>query len=186
VTVRQLRLQVQTPARVQLRRVTRIQPALAPLMPTADQSIWLGDLEGGVATLVLLEFLAPGVPRRAAGETTRLRLARIAVQAQPAMLERDLIVQYADAASPLPADVREATAWASAAGLQQRALTAAASGDAATATRLLRATATRLRELGEAELAAAAEREAAQVERNGQLSDIGAKELMYSTRRLGK
>jgi hypothetical protein len=70
--------------------------------------------------------------------------------------------------------------------LQQRALTAAASGDAATATRLLRATATRLRELGEAELAAAAEREAAQVERNGQLSDIGAKELMYSTRRLGK
>ncbi len=186
VTVRQLRVQVQTPARVQLRRVTRIQPALAPLQPAADQSIWLGDLEGDVAMLVLLEFLAPPLPRRAPGELPRLRLAQIIVQAQQAQLEQDLIVRYADTARPLPAEVLDATARANAAGLQQRALAAAAAGDVAAATRLLRATAARLRELGEAELAAAAEREAAQVERDGQLSGVGAKELTYSTRRLGR
>jgi Ca-activated chloride channel homolog len=186
VTLRQLRLQVQTPARVRLRRVTRIQPVLAPLTPAADQSIWLGDLEGDVAMLLLLEFLAPAQPQRAPGELLRLRLAQILVQAQQVRLEHDLIVQYADTAPALPAQVLDATARASAAGLQQRALAAAASGDAITAARLLRATATRLHELGDADLAAAAEREAALVERNGQLSDAGAKELTYSTRRLGK
>lgn len=186
VTARQVQVQLRMPQRVNLRRVTRIKPSLAPLELAADHSIWLGDLEGDVETLLLLEFLAPPAPQPVAGETPRLRLARIVVQAQQSVAEHDLIVAYAAEAGAVPGEVLAAAAWANAVGLQRRALAAAAAGDPATAARLLRATATRLIELDEAELAAAMEREAEAIERSGQLSNASAKELTYSTRRLGK
>jgi hypothetical protein len=70
--------------------------------------------------------------------------------------------------------------------LQQRALDAAAQGQRDEAARLLQAVAARLRELGEADLAAVAQQESDEIARTGQTTRMGAKELTYSTRRLGK
>jgi Ca-activated chloride channel family protein len=68
--------------------------------------------------------------------------------------------------------------------LQTRALQASEAGDVAAATRNLRAAATRLLNMGETELAQAAEREAQLLETNGRMSPAGTKKLVYDTRRL--
>jgi Ca-activated chloride channel family protein len=68
--------------------------------------------------------------------------------------------------------------------LQTRALDAAAAGDVVTATRQLRAAATRLLELGEADLAGTAQQEAERLEKEGQMSASGTKKLRYETRKL--
>jgi len=68
--------------------------------------------------------------------------------------------------------------------LQTRALQEAEMGDIAGATRKLRAAATRLLELGEQDLAAAATDEAENLERSGHMSSSGSKRLRYQTRKL--
>jgi len=68
--------------------------------------------------------------------------------------------------------------------LQTRALEEARMGDVAGATRKLRAAATRLLELGETDLAEAAQREADNLEKSGQMSASGTKKLRYQTRKL--
>jgi Ca-activated chloride channel family protein len=68
--------------------------------------------------------------------------------------------------------------------LQTRALEAAAAGDAATASKQLRAAATRLLELGETDLAETASKEADRLEEKGQMSASGTKKLRYETRKL--
>ncbi|NWF79813.1 MAG: VWA domain-containing protein, partial [Chloroflexi bacterium] len=57
--------------------------------------------------------------------------------------------------------------------------------DHAGAATLLQAAATRLADLGEAGLAAAARHEAAVLAASGRDSGLGARELTYATRRLG-
>jgi Ca-activated chloride channel family protein len=68
--------------------------------------------------------------------------------------------------------------------LQTRALDAAAAGDVATASKQLRAAATRLLELGETDLAETAQQEADRLEEKGQMSASGTKKLRYETRKL--
>jgi Ca-activated chloride channel family protein len=76
--------------------------------------------------------------------------------------------------------VEKVTAYA----LQTRALEDAAAGNVAGATRKLRAAATRLLTMGETGLAQAAEEEAVRLEKSGEMSPEGAKELSYATRKL--
>jgi Ca-activated chloride channel family protein len=57
-------------------------------------------------------------------------------------------------------------------------------GNVAGATQKLRAAATRLLELGEVELAQAAQQEAANLEQSGQMTSAGTKKLRYQTRKL--
>ncbi|HYP41532.1 MAG TPA: hypothetical protein VEX13_14325 [Chloroflexia bacterium] len=68
--------------------------------------------------------------------------------------------------------------------LQTRALDDMELGNTAAATQKLRAAATRLLSVGEANLAEAVEAEAARVEQSGQVSPENAKELRYATRKL--
>jgi Ca-activated chloride channel family protein len=68
--------------------------------------------------------------------------------------------------------------------LQTRALADAAAGDIPGATRKLQAAATRLLADGEFELAAAMQSEITNLERQGQMSSGGAKQLRYETRKL--
>ena len=68
--------------------------------------------------------------------------------------------------------------------LQTRALDEAKAGNIAGATQKLRAAATRLLELGEADLAEAAQQEANNLEQSGQMSASGTKKLRYQTRKL--
>jgi len=68
--------------------------------------------------------------------------------------------------------------------LQTRALSEAQAGNIGMATQQLRAAATRLLNLGEVELAQAAQQEAANLEQQGQMSAAGTKKLHYGTRKL--
>jgi len=68
--------------------------------------------------------------------------------------------------------------------LQTRALEEAKLGNAAGASQKLRAAATRLLELGEADLAKSALEEAQNLEQSGQMSAHGTKKLRYETRKL--
>lgn len=68
--------------------------------------------------------------------------------------------------------------------LQTRALNAAKMGDAAEASKQLRAAATRLLQVGEKKLAEAALQEADNLEQKGEMSAGGAKTLRYATRKL--
>jgi Ca-activated chloride channel family protein len=68
--------------------------------------------------------------------------------------------------------------------LQTRALQASMVGDVAGATRNLRAMATRLLNMGETELAQAAEEEAQAIEQGGQTGGARTKRLAFETRKL--
>jgi Ca-activated chloride channel family protein len=68
--------------------------------------------------------------------------------------------------------------------LQRRAQADLEVGDVASATRKLRAAATRLLDMGKDELAAKAERQAAELEQYGQADPKLTKKLRYETRKL--
>ena len=68
--------------------------------------------------------------------------------------------------------------------LQTRALEDAALGNIKAATQKLQGRATRLLTVGETALAQAVEEEAARLEKSGEVSPEGAKELRYATRKL--
>jgi len=68
--------------------------------------------------------------------------------------------------------------------LQTRALTEAGAGNIAAATQKLRSAATMLLDLGENDLAEAAEQEILSLTKTGTLSAAGTKKLEYGTRKL--
>jgi Ca-activated chloride channel family protein len=68
--------------------------------------------------------------------------------------------------------------------LQRRAQSDLEAGNVASATRKLRAAATRLLDIGKEELAVEAERQASELERRGQADPRLTKKLRYETRKL--
>lgn len=192
VAARALSLELALPRGATLRHATRLAPALAPLeWTTGDEegrrlTLRLGDLERGAPARLLLELMAPPLPPRPAPGGPRLRLAALTAASGEASARADLVVHYApDAPPPSPAVLAAATR-AGAARFQRRAAEAAARGEAQAAAALLRAAATRLRDLGEFALADAALREAAALAATGRDTGAGARELTYATRRLGE
>lgn len=172
---------------VVLRHATSIAPTLAALEPLAAVpgvlALRLGDLEPGQPAVVLLELLVPPTPP---GSRARLGRLRAMSEAPRDIIEREVLATVLPQSAPAPAPVLDAAARANALRLQRRALEAAAQGQGDEAVRLLRAVAARLRELGEPELAAIAQQESDELARTGQTTRMGAKELTYSTRRLGR
>jgi hypothetical protein len=187
VAAQSVMLRLELAEGVMLRQATRIAPTLTPLEPLAAVpgvlALRLGDLEPGQPAVVLLELLVPPAAVVSGAWLARLR----AVSESPRhLVERDVRAAVVSQAVALAPDVQDAAARANALHLQRRALDAAAQGQHATAARLLRAVAARLRELGEPELAEVAQQESDALERTGQTTRMGAKELTYSTRRLGR
>jgi Mg-chelatase subunit ChlD len=179
-------LRLELAAGVKLQRATSIAPTLATLEPLAAapalQILRLGDLEPGHPAVVLLELL---VPPDMPGERVRLARLRALSESPHTRSDRDVLATHTPRATALPPEVLDAAARANALHLQRRALDAAAHGEHHEAARLLRTVAARLRELGEADLAAVAQQESDNLEHTGQTTRMGAKELTYSTRRLG-
>jgi Ca-activated chloride channel homolog len=189
VAVRALSLRLNLPLGVEVRRATRLSPSLAPLelQPDGERALrlHLGDLDRTAPVRLLLELLAPPTPRRMPiGGTARVRLAAVIATSGSLSEQADLVALYTSEATAPPAPVLDAAARANAARLQRRGLAAAAAGDLAAAVAMLRAAAERLATLGEAELAAAAMREAQSIAETGRTTGVGAKELTYATRRL--
>ncbi len=192
VTAQALTLTITLSSGVVLRRATSISPTLAVLDPLplapAIATLRLGDLHQSSPVRVLLELLAPPAPHLGDMPSRRMRLARLRCTSEAPRTDStlDLIATYTTAPDDTPAAVLEAAARANAVRLQRRAIEAAAQGDHQTAVMLLRQVAARLQELGEAALANLALHEADMLQRTGQTTRLGAKELTYATRRLGK
>jgi hypothetical protein len=156
--------------------------------PPNVHTLHLGDLQQKQPVSVLLELLAPPVLNLGDMSTRRVRLAQVYARSDtgPHTAPLDMVATYTPAPSPAPDAVLDAAARSNAARLHRRALDAAAGGDRATAVTLMRSAAARLTELGESALAAMAHQEASTLEQTGHTTRLGAKELTYATRRLGK
>jgi Ca-activated chloride channel family protein len=148
----------------------------------------LGSLDGKNGQAVLIEARVP------AGKTGKFRLGQIEVAydapsrgIKAGSVKADLFVTFtADAATAakVNAEVMNLVEKVSAFKLQTKALSEAEAGNIAAATRKLQAAATVLLNLGEDELAEAAEREIASLEKTGTLTAAGTKKLEYGTRKL--
>ncbi len=190
--VRNAQVTLRLAAGVEPRQVWQVTPLIANLGYTPigqrDVQVELGELDAQEGKALLVELLLP--PRQAG----RYRVAQAEIRydlplaSQVGLVGReDIVLSYsADAEAVRAYDplvmnlVEKMTAYK----LQTRALDEARMGNIAGATQKLRAAATRLLELGEGELAQAAQREADNLEQSGQMSAGGAKQLRYQTRKL--
>lgn len=191
VQCRNLELKLRPAQGMEVRAAYRVRPSTAPLELVnngGSYSFTLGDLVAGEAPAVLLELLA--APRPAG--TYRLAQALLACDdpaGEPGGLKvrTDIVAEYTEdaaQAAQLVPEVMYVVEALSAYRLQERAQADLHAGDVTGATRKLRAAATRLLELGEAELAAAMEQQATELEQHGQADSQRAKRLRYETRRL--
>lgn len=193
---RRSELKLQLTPGVELRRITRVKPALADVAPGPNRggsyTVPLGDMERDAPPAFLLELI---VPPRAEGEYRLLQahLGSDPVGAGRATARADVVGRFARGpAADRPADrrvmgyVERVVAFR----LQTRALEDAAAGDVVSATRRLQAAATRLLDMGETQLAEAAQSQAdalqARAAQSGPLPADGTatKRLQYGTRQL--
>ncbi len=191
VVARNLTLTLRLIQGVEARHLWQVLPEIKDLGREAITgravSLPLAELEAGGQTLVT-ELIAPG---RSAGQY-RLAQAEISYDIPQLGLEDekvkvDLVVTYTSnyyAAQQIDPQVMNVVERLHAFKLQTRALDEAAAGNIVGATQKLRAAATRLLEIGEEELALAAQQEAANLEKQGQMSDRGTRKLRYETRKL--
>jgi len=191
VRYRNLELKLRSSQGVEVRAAYRVRPSIAPLEAvnnSGSYSFPLGDLVAGEEPAMLLELI---VPPRAAG-VYRLAQALLACDDPAGGLagqktRGDVVVEYtpdpARAAQAVPRVMHIVEAL-SAYKLQRRAQADIEAGDVTGATRKLRAAATRLLDMGEEELAAEMERQAAELERGGKTDPHRTKKLRYETRKL--
>jgi Ca-activated chloride channel family protein len=205
---RNLRVTFTPAAGVSARAVYRVAPLISRLWPSMDEvssreapasaepqtsgsatslSLPLGDLQSADGQTLLFEVVLP--PRRPGS----YRLARLMLDYETgdSTMPRgdtalDLVVDFtaAPVTGPGNARVMNSVEKATTFKLQTRALQASMAGDNAAATRNLRAAATRLLNLGETDLAQAAEREAERIETEGTASPAATKKLTFDTRKL--
>jgi len=174
------------------RQVWQVTPLIANLgyrpISERDVQVDLGELDAEQGKSLLVELLLP--PRNAG----RYRIAQTEVTYDVPMqgitgasVRSDVLITYtADAleAQRYDADIMNLVEKVTAFKLQTRALDEAKMGNIAGATQKLRAAATRLLEMGETDLAEAAQQEADNLEKSGQMSASGTKKLHYQTRKL--
>ena len=191
VAYRNLEIKLKLTSGAELRRAYHVRPVLARLGESGGEggsyNLFLGDLEWGTPPAVLLELI---VPPRPAGvyRMCQVVLAYDKPDSSAGKARADVILTYSvdrpAIEAPLDPEVVDLVERTTAFSLQTQALEQAARGDLAGATVRLRAAATRLLGLGEADLAQAALREAENLERGEQLSAQARKEMRYTTRRL--
>jgi len=174
------------------RQVWRVIPLISQLNPRVlsdrDVQVHLGDLEKEQGQAVLVELL---LPPRAAGRY-RIAQAEVSYDVPAAGMagekaRSDILLTFtgdAALAQQYDARVMNLVEKVTAFKLQTRALDEAKAGNVAGATQKLRAAATRLLDMGETELAAAAEEEARRLEQGQQMSAAGTKKLRFETRKL--
>ncbi|MEO8286850.1 MAG: VWA domain-containing protein [Chloroflexota bacterium] len=209
-TARNLRLTFSPAGGVSARAVYRVAPVISRLWPSMEPSgvatrdseptaqpqtggeatsltLPLGDIQSADGQTLLYEVV---VPARKPGS---YRLARVLLEYETSGAGNskgdttlDLVVDFATGAGKGPGNPRvmNSVEKATTFKLQTRALQASMVGDAAAATRNLRAAATRLLNMGESELADAAEKEAQKIEDEGQVSAAATKKLTFDTRKL--
>jgi Ca-activated chloride channel family protein len=207
-TVRNMRLTFTPAGGVAARAVYRVAPVISRLWPSTEApsageaaanaepqtdggatslTLPLGDIQSADGQTLLYEVV---IPARKPGS---YRLAHVMLEYETsdpgktrADTALDLVVGFAPGAGTGPGNPRvmNSVEKATTFKLQTRALQASMAGDVTGATRNLRAAATRLPNLGETELAEAAEKEAQRMETEGQVSAAATKKLTFDTRKL--
>jgi Ca-activated chloride channel family protein len=191
VRYRNLELKLRPTPGMEVRAAYRVRPSIVPLETVNDGGSYgfsLGDLVAGEEPAVILELI---VPPRAVG-AYRLAQALLAYDnpggGQVGEKARvDVTVEYTDdlvEADQVVAEVMHVVEALSAYKLQRRAQDDLATGDVESATRKLRAAATRLLDMGQEDLAEEMTLQAAELERHGQADPQRAKRLRYETRKL--
>ena len=148
----------------------------------------LGSLDSRRGQAMLIEVRVP--PQKAG----KFRLGQVEVTydvpsrgVKGQSVKADLFVMFTDdaaAAAKVNAEAMNLVEKVSAFKLQTRALTEAEAGNIAAATQKLQSAATVLLNLGEDELAEAAEKEILSLKRTGAFTAAGTKKLEYGTRKL--
>ncbi len=148
----------------------------------------LGSLDGKKGQAMLIEA------RVAAHKAGKFRLGQVEVTydiptqgVKGQSVKADMFVTFAEnasAATKVNAEVMNLVEKVSAFKLQTRALSEAEAGNIDAATRKLQSAATVLLNMGEDELAEAAEQEILSLKKTGNLTSAGTKKLEYGTRKL--
>jgi len=174
------------------KQVWRVVPVIDRLNHRAisdrDVQVDLGDLAKGEGQTVMVELLLP--PRQPGNY--RMAQAEVSYDVHAAGLvgekvKADVVLAFtadANQAALINPAVMNIVERVTAHKLQTRALDEAAAGNIAGATQKLRAAATRLLDMGEVDLAQAAEQEAKNLEQQGKMSAGGTRKLRYETRKL--
>jgi len=174
------------------RQVWQVVPMISNLgyspLSDRDVQVHLGELDKEQGKSVLVELLLP------ARQEGRYRMAQAEVSYDVPTTgvvgekaKTDVVISFtsdANLSQQYDAHVMNLVEKVTAFKLQTRALDEAAAGNIAGATQKLRAAATRLLNMGEAELAETFSAEADQLEQSGQMSAAGTKKLRYETRKL--
>lgn len=170
----------------------RVVPQIARMdarsLSDRDIQIFLGELERNTGQALLVELV---VQPKAAG-TYRIAQADVMydIPAQGLVGEHArqdvMLTLTADPTqvSALQPEVMNLVEKVSAFKLYTRALTEAQAGNIAGATQKLQTAATRLLDMGEADLAQVAQDEAFKLQNEGAMSALGTKKLQYGTRKL--
>jgi Ca-activated chloride channel family protein len=153
-----------------------------------DIQVFLGDIQHGVGQSILAELL---LPPRSAG-TYRVMQADVAYDLPGSGLAGqktsiDILLTFTEdalQASQTDGRLMNIIERVVAHKLQTQALDEASAGEIVKATRRLRAVATRLLELGEAEMAQQASQQAQKIEQSGQIDLEAAQRMRYATKRL--
>ncbi len=191
IALRNVWLKMRLMSGIEVRRVHRVKPSISDLgtLTLNDRAfeLALGDVAPHSARSFLLELL---VPPRPAGN---FQLAHLIVEydvpqwaIERQKVRENLIITFTNdrASAPINPTVMNLAETVSAFKLQTRALQDAARGDVAGATHKLQSAATRLINMGEAELAQQMLNEVANLELRGKMSAEGTKRLRYDTRKL--
>ncbi len=174
------------------RQVWQVTPLIANLgyrpLSEHDVQVQLGELDAQEGKAVLVELLLPPrTPGRYRIAQTEITYDLPGQNISGASVRSDIVVNYTTdpaAAQQYNPELMNLVEKVTAFKLQTRALDEAKMGNIVGATQKLRAAATRLLELGETELAEAAQQEANNLEQSGQMSASGTKKLRYQTRKL--
>ncbi len=173
---------------IHLENAFKLSPYIAPLERIEPDVLSLGALELERPLNILLEMI---VESQKPGRRRIMQLEITgdvqAVGRQGERLRRDLWFNFTEnpiTDAEVPANLVNALAKLAIYRMQQGAMDALDAGDANTASQKLEVMATRLFDLGELDLAHAAQLEAGRLAQGGQLTQAGRKKLKYGTRSL--
>ena len=192
IVAQEMALTLQPASQVEVRHLFRVAPEISPMtlhetwekgydVPLGE---WLGDQPQVFLAEVVLPPLSAG-RHRFLQVAFSYRLPRERIRRQDSY-ELALPCQDQTEETEVPLKVRRALEKVTAYRLQELAWQEARRGNVDQATRRLASVITRLVQMGEEELARKVEEETRRLQRTGQTSAAGKKEIRYSTRRLGR
>lgn len=172
---------------VSLKEIFRVSPQINRLFPTDDR-VHLGSLEQQRPQAVMMDLLVagrnPGTHRLLQVDATGMVPS---MGRQPVRTSKSIDLDFhtdLDRQEPIPPDIVSAMGKLTIFKMQERAMHEIETGEIDSAVTRLKTMATRLLDIGEAELARAALLEAGRLARTGALSATGRKKIRYGTREL--